>query len=567
MRAASIRSTASIVRRRRRVLAVSATGGLALVALAVGSGPQLRSAATAVRDPTAHARIDLRTVRNFEATVPPQCYTATAGVSNPCWTCHVAPHHPNDLADWELQEEYAFSDFAMTNRWSNLFVDRSEAVAEIPEAEILEWIRTDNYGPFRDAMAGVEDYPGYRPDLNFDAGFDAEGFANDGSGWRAIRYKPFLGTFWPTNGATDDVLIRLPDAFGTLNGIASREILKVNYAILDAAIAAGPMAGRRDADLVHRVEPVDEGVAGRDLDGDGTIGGIVEVIRGLPERFCGDASEVAIERYKYPTGTEFLHTVRYIDPDAPSLRSRRLKELRYSRKVDYLDAWAMAYRYEREYNEKEDGELPVFTGSPLVGIRNGYGWQLQGFIEDAEGDLRLQTAEEHQFCMGCHSAVGVSVDHTFTLPRKLPGAAGWGYDYLDGIPDVPQQGHARGEILTYLELVGGGDEFRANREMIERFFDAEGRVREDMVSRAGVGGDRDIRWLLEPSWERAMLLNRIYRTIVAEQSYEFGRDAVVGPIENVHEFIENGSTDLADTGRVFTDGVLWLDWSGVDAGG
>ena len=47
--------------------------------------------------------------------------------------------------------------------------------------------------------------------------FDNEGFdkdlKNNYTGWRAFAYYPFLGTFWPTNGSTDDVLIRLPETF------------------------------------------------------------------------------------------------------------------------------------------------------------------------------------------------------------------------------------------------------------------------------------------------------------------------------------------------------------------
>ena len=62
------------------------------------------------------------------------------------------------------------------------------------------------------------------------------------------------------------------------------------------------------------------------------------------------------------------------------------------------------------------------------------GWQLQGFIEDAEGRLRLQSDEEHRVCMGCHDGIGVTVDQTFSFPRTLPGAEGWRYQDLRGIP-------------------------------------------------------------------------------------------------------------------------------------
>ena len=76
-----------------------------------------------------------------------------------------------------------------------------------------------------------ESYPGFRPDLDFEQGFDVDGFARDGSGWRALRYKPFPGTFWPTNGSIDDVFIRLLEAFRTRDGEVDREVAKANLSI------------------------------------------------------------------------------------------------------------------------------------------------------------------------------------------------------------------------------------------------------------------------------------------------------------------------------------------------
>lgn len=86
----------------------------------------------------------------------------------------------------------------LTNHWENLFADRSAVIEGISDAEILAYIREDNYTPLREALAARTDYPGWRPDLDFNQGFDQDGFAADGSWWRAFRYKPFLGTFWPT---------------------------------------------------------------------------------------------------------------------------------------------------------------------------------------------------------------------------------------------------------------------------------------------------------------------------------------------------------------------------------
>ena len=506
-------------------------------------------------DPLA-AAVAHQVVSNFEATVPPQCYTRTAGVSNPCWTCHTVARDPNFHTDLELQEEYAFSRFATTNRWRNLFVDRRAAIAAIPDGEILGYIRQDNYTPLRSALldAGAR-YPGWVPDLDLGRGFDEEGFARDGSGWRAIRFKPFPGTFWPTNGSTDDVFIRLPQKFRSdLRGQPSLEIYKTNLAILEAAVTWDP-----DVPLRRVVEPVDERRARADLDGDGRIGEMVSLVRRLPAHYAGAAAEVDVAPRLYPQGTELLHTVRYVDPDAAALLSTRMKEVRYSRKVDYLDTWGLLRAEEKEADEKAEGALPFFTGSALVGLRNVYGWQLQGFIEDAKGRLRVQTAEELRTCMGCHSNLGVTVDQTFALPRKVPGAEGWRPQDLAGTYDAPQSGHKEPEVLTYLRRVQAGDEYRANAEMIQRFFGA-GKLDEAQVRRAAKGGDRDLRFLLAPSRARALALDKAYLLIVREQSFELGRDTLLGPISNVHREVKDPTTGLEAAQRVYTDGKLWLDW-------
>ena len=161
--------------------------------------------------------------------------------------------------------------------------------------------------------------------------------------------------------------------------------------------------------------------------------------------------------------------------------------------------------------------------------------------------------------MGCHSTIGVTVDHTFALARKVPGADGWRHQTLDGIPDVPQAGHSEPEVLTYFRRVQGGDEFRANGEILERFF-PEGVLDEALVRRAAPGGDRDLRFLVAPSRERALLLAKAYMALVREQTFHLGRDTMIAPPRNVFEKVENGDTELGAAGRVFTDGRLWLDW-------
>ncbi len=505
---------------------------------------------------------------NRDAAVPSQCYTKTGGIANPCWTCHTQSIYPNERNDWDLQQEYAFSEPALTNNWFNLFEDRSEVIAAITDEEALNYVRTDNYTPLKSALLKNERYVrtgGYIPDLDFSKGFDEQGFARDGSHWRALRYKPFLGTFWPTNGSTDDVFIRLPDKFRrTAGGKESREIYRINLSILEAAITFDPrfvrQAGEPDPGLpVRRVEPLDESVAGMDLDGDGKTGGIVETIRGLPPSYAGAASDVKVYAHLYPEGAEYLHSVRYLDPDAPSLTAVRMKELRYSKKAEFRQIEALKRAYERARFEKEEGRVPIRVGNPITGFQNDFGWTLQAFIENEGGLLRLQTAEEHHFCLGCHSGIGATADQTFTLPRKVPGAEGWRYQDIRGIPDVPQAGHSEPEIFTYFDRVTGGDEFRSNTEIQEKFFPG-GMLDRDKVKRAAKGGTEDITFLVAPSRERALVLNKAYMALVRENDFFRGRDAVIHPPENVHRKIVNGSTELAATGRVFTDGRIWLDW-------
>ena len=542
--------------------AVAASLGVALACGGGGASPGAPDGepppVPASYDPLAYATQRGQTIDNLEAPIPPLCYTKTGGVSNPCWTCHTEPLAPNQLMDADLQEAYAFSDVGLTNHWTNLFVDRRPFVAATSDDAILAWIRRDNYAALRTALAAREGFPGWVPDVDLAAGFDAEGFARDGSGWRALRYTPFLGTFWPTNGSSDDVFVRLPPAFRRdAGGAPSRGVERVNYAILEAAIASDPRQG--DAAVERHVGPVDEGAASLDLDGDGTVGGVIDRLRGLPVTYVGGAAGVPVRRRLYPEGTAFLHTVRYVDPDAGDLRSARMKEVRYMEKTDDLDAWARNRAYEKELGEKEDGRVPVYRGGADVGLTNAFGWRLSGYIEDRDGWLRLQTVEETRFCMGCHSAIGVTVDSTFSFARKAPGLDGWRTQDLRGLRDRPQVGHPDPEALTYLRRVRGGDELRANDEMLARFFPG-GVLDEGSVRRAAAGGDRDLAWLLTPSRARALALGKAYLAVVREQSFVLGRDAMLAPAVNVHRSIEgNGETELGKANRRFADGTLFLE--------
>lgn len=458
---------------------------------------------------------------NPEPTIVAQCYTRTAGMANPCWACHTSKNGLNHKADWVLQQNYAFSPAGNRNHWDNLFADRRAAAAKISNAEITAWIAQDNYTPLRRAPKAAQ---GYAPDLDLAQGFDAEGFARDGSGWRALRYQPFPGVFWPTNGATDDVLIRLPARFGQdAHGAPSRALLVQNYATLEAAL---------------------------------TVPDTRTVM--LPSHYAGAAGSIAVNRWRYPLGTEFLHGVRYVDVSAADLRSPRLKELRYSKKLQNPDETQIAIAYQREFEEKTLGWLPAFRGDEARGLMNAFGWVYQGWIEDAQGALRPQTREETTWCMGCHGGIGITVDSSFAFPRKLPDAAGFAVQSLRGQHDRPQAGHTQGEVLTWFTRTQGGDEFRSNAELLARFF-PKGRLDRKAVQGAAPGGDADLHWLLAPSRERALALNKSYLALVRAQGFQAGRDVLLSPPNNVHREIRNGDTGLAARGRVYSDGRLWLD--------
>jgi len=538
----------------------------ALVAAWTPRGALAEPDAAASYDPCATARAAENAPLNPWATVPPMCYTRTAGVSNPCWTCHAGAVAPNNLADWPLQKEFSFAPAARKNPWTNLFVDRTKEIAAVSDAQILAWVRDDNYAPLLAAMQGRADYSGYAPDLDFAKGFDDEGFAKDGSGWRAVRYKPFPGTFWPTNGSADDTMIRLPTNFrADAAGRPSREIYKANLAILETSLCGDPFSF--DKDVRRDVEPIDETAVGVDLDGDGKLAARVSTIVGLPARYVGGAADVAVARRLYPQGTEFLHSVRYLDPDAPGLASVRMKELRYARKERFLDATGVSQLYRKMRSVDDDDQAVVpeephhFEGDALTGLANDFGWRLQGFIEDASGRLRVQTREEHLFCMGCHTEAGVTVDQTFAFARKVPGADGWRPQDLRGMKDVPQVRHAEPEVLTYVRRVGGGDEFRGNDEFAARFV-PDGRVAVAEILRAAPGGDRDLAWLLAPSRARALELDKAYLAIVRAQSFARGRDASARPARNVLSEVDerDRSTGLDQAKLVRRDGRIHLDW-------
>jgi len=492
---------------------------------------------------------DSQQLVNAEAVVPPQCYTRTEGRYNPCYVCHQTHlDRPNTMSDAALQNAYTFSEVALTNHWTNLFRDFSGEVAKISDAHIDTWVAEENYSGLAKRLRNKQ-WQGYIPDLNNlhlgAAAFDAQGFARDDSGWLTFNYKPLPSTFWPLNGATDDVMIRLPPRYRrNASNQDSRETYRLNLALLEAAI--------KNLDTIP-ISATDEREIGRDLDGDGALTpAVTHLLRSA--HYLGAAEQEPVTPFLYPEGTEFLHTVRYLGvaADERITVTARLKEVRYMRKHHFLSQAELNHRYYAEKREKIAAVLPSFVRLQDRGFDNGFGWEVIGFIEDQMGELRPQTYEENFFCMGCHSTVGATIDQTFAFPRKLTGPAGWTYSDLGRLWDAPSQGEQQGEVVTYFQRVGGSDEFRRNQATLAPFLDG------DQLDMAAVT-KLSYAELLMPDAARARALNKAYLVLVREQSYIYGRDAHVTPTHNVYEKVDlKTAPTLAPEFQYPSD--IRLDW-------
>ncbi len=108
----------------------------------------------------------------------------------------------------------------------------------------------------------------------------------------------------------------------------------------------------------------------------------------------------------------------------------------------------------------------------------------------ASGALRPQTFEESLTCAGCYVGTGRSIDGVFSYRA--------------------------------------GDEFRANGEPLQRFFPG-GVPDEDAIAALA----QRIGPLADPSPKRALALDKAYRVIVEEQSYDKGRAPVLAPLDEV----------------------------------
>ncbi|RXF04636.1 hypothetical protein [Pseudoalteromonas sp. PS5] len=502
-------------------------------------------------DIPATAYMEHNEVYNPESVIPPQCYTKTDGVKNPCYACHQSyddKSRPNMMRDANLQGAYEFSDLGFKNHWKNLFIDRSELIKRISDQDITNWVNQDNYTPFIEKLKNDPSWKGeITPikDLAYpDKAFNELGIANDGSGWVAFNYKPFPSTFWPTNGSTGDVMIRLADAFREKGDTYNQDVYLTNLSLVEMAVKG---LDEISTPLISELR------VGEDLNGDGKIAQVNKIKRRL--HYVGDAKHIQLAHQLYPEDTEFLHTVRYIgvDDNGQIFNAPRMKEVRYMKKHNFKSKQSLGAAYYREAKEKSFENYPQTLYLGDLGINNNFGWTINGYIEDKSGQLRPQHEQELAFCNGCHKTIGSTYDQTFSFARKVEGKLGWGYINLHDIKDVPNKGEVQGEFLTYMMRVGGGDEFRQNQEMLMRWFNKDGSLNTEKVNAI-----ENIYELITPSKARALALNKAYLTIVHEQSYLFGRDATLVKAKNVLEQVDDSQQPLAPQHRYVWD--MQLDW-------
>ena len=509
---------------------------------------------------------------NRIAYIPAQCFTETRAeggdglAKNSCYVCHARSEPPNYTNDNDLQMSLSLPVPAKTNPWTNLFDPPIAHRPRSSDSEILAYVRQSSYFDDRGNLAlaaalgalppawdtnGNGKWDGFMPDVWFR--FDDHGFDHrpDGSfsGWRAFAYYPFPGTFLPTNGSMDDVAIRLdPILRQDKDGRDDQATYELNLAVVEALIRRTSIA----------IDAGDETTLGVDLDLDGRLGTASRVAfdaapdssGGTRMHYVGLAHEKETSAFfpiapgLFPIGTEFFHTVRYLDvgPDGVVKLAPRMKEVRYAKKVrwaSYEIARANVTREAQDQAESSTGtHEPHWANERGVFTRT---WLLQGFIENGDGALRPQTFEETAFCEGCHAGIGTTTDSTFSFARKIGETAPargwfhWSQHDLQGIAE-PKRADGEYEYTYYLREAGGGGELGENVEVAQRFFDD----RHVLLPAAIAQLHQDISLLLLPSPGRALDLDRAYRAIVQEQSFNRGRDAVLAPARNVYADVPLG---------------------------
>ncbi|MBD3787691.1 MAG: hypothetical protein IE922_12120 [Sphingomonadales bacterium] len=572
---------------------------------------------------------------NPYAHIPAQCYIETAGgTQNPCQVCHtdgLAKRHFGNNAPqggWspyigDLTASYAFAalDYPFRpngsiNPWENtLHPERlraavAEAGLDPAKWDMAAWVSQDNWsaaaarrpGDARVWDTGVKDdpfrlFPALSPaDLPADAdGFvrsdRAEGaFFHDGqgwiTGWRSVNFVPH-GIFTPLTGSVSGIYIRLPERF--MKDAAGQFDIATYAANLDLVAAA-----------VSDHLPAD-----------------------APATYQGAAAEVPVQPGIYPIGTEFAHPLHYVDTEAdgsegapgrfPGARADRVKEIRYMYKNR---------RFDPEYAgpEIKEESAPAYASRSEGWIDNGAGWILAGWIEDEGGALRVQTPSELVQCVGCHSGhepqretggwetfqsgVGVTIDSTWALPRRLPGDAGWGENTAMGYrapqdaegigrtsrPDPMNRAMAKGEFAHFLEHVVGVNLYGVMPASVEAFlaqqirkdrgysadwpalatdtaetYVATQRQRAALLKELTARGDHlDTDGnlagaLLYPPQSAALEAARRYRMVVSTQRYDFGKDVFAETPVTYRYFREAATAFPHQDGTPYRVGEIVID--------
>jgi hypothetical protein len=327
------------------------------------------------------------------------------------------------------------------NPWPNVFdptwLDAVVPPASIP-TKISDYVLVNN---LREAIArsGVDlDNPSadhltvragkgrgalkFFPDLN-PAGVDSRtGWANNG--WRAFKWKPQQFSFPSALGGWKQIFIRLPVRFRQdARGGLSRDVYAKNLDLLERAIKGEP----------------------------------------TPASYFGGASKDPVKRYFYPTGTEFILAIHYLDPIKG--KAVRLQDYRYMVKSVPDDDIAIDATEDTAAGKPSSvpdppAEYDKTLESLAGGAANPYGvvyahagWDLVAYLEqDPEtGRFRPAIQEENQFCLGCHGrSLGVMRDGIWSLQRKLPGDEGWRLQDFAQIKDYVNKQTDKGDFFEWI---------------------------------------------------------------------------------------------------------------------
>ena len=153
--------------------------------------------------------------------------------------------------------------------------------------------------------------------------------------------------------------------------------------------------------------------------------------------------------------------------------------------------------------------------------------------------LRPQSFEETVFCVGCHGGIGATDDFDLRLPAQARPAGG------RLVPLVaararrrPRPGRRRRVAATTQRYLMRE---RRRRRVPRQPRDHQRVLRRRRRGEAGRPGEAersDVASLLYPSRRRALDLDKAYRTIVIDQDFVRGRDALPTPAENVYREVE-----------------------------